>query len=218
LKCIFPNSIKPSVNKIKYSLTTKNGLEHNNFDVAKLDGNNDVLVIIVGINSSVNGYKDKYFQIAKRANEIYGSTIFIVNNNEHNWYVPKNYFDAIIRYIRENMQNYNKIRIKLFGHSAGATLATYYAWEYPEISDLLLVNPPLFKENLETTVNAMKLFTGNATLVVGKNDPSYKFGELFSLSEYTEIFNNVVLFDKADHNFKGLLKEIIELPFKYLYD
>jgi hypothetical protein len=64
----------------------------------------------------------------------------------------------------------------------------------------------------------MRLFSGNATLVVGKNDPSYKLGELFTLGKYTDIFNTVIMFDGADHFFKDLLDEFINLPFQYLYN
>jgi alpha/beta superfamily hydrolase len=64
----------------------------------------------------------------------------------------------------------------------------------------------------------MRSFSGKATLVVGKNDPCYKLGELFTLDEYVDIFSNVILFNGADHFFKGLLDEFINLPFQYLYD
>ena len=209
-------SLKNNIAKIEYDIATQNGLEHYQFNSVKIDGNNDVLVIIVGYNGSVNGYENKYFKIAKRANEIYGSTVFIVDNNERNWYSPKNYFKAIMHYVKENTINSN-IKIKLFGISAGATLALYYAWEYTEINNLLLVNPPLIKENIELTINGMKLFTGNSTLVIGQNDPSYEFGKLFYDDRSLNIFNNVILFDNADHNFKGLLNEFINLPFLYLF-
>jgi pimeloyl-ACP methyl ester carboxylesterase len=210
-------SQKPVINKIELSVSTPNGLEHYQSDVAKLDGNNNILVIIVGMNGSVYGYENKYFRIAKRANAIYGSTVFIFANDERNWYAPKNYIDAVMRYVRENMLNKTEIKIKLFGYSAGASFASYYAWEYPEISNLLLVNPPLMN-SLELTINSVRAFSGNATLVVGKNDPYYKLGELFTLDKYSDIFNNVIIFDGADHFFKGLLNEFINLPFQYLYD
>ena len=87
-----------------------------------------------------------------------------------------------------------------------------------EITNMLFVNPPIFDENLELTINGMKLYFANSTLVIGKKDPSYSTGKLFLLDNYSTIFNIVVLFDKADHQFKGLLKEFIELPFQYLYN
>jgi pimeloyl-ACP methyl ester carboxylesterase len=206
-----------AIHKIKLSIETKNGLEHYQSDVAKIDGGNDVLVIIVGMNGSVYGYENKYFQIAKRANAIYGSTVFIFANDERNWHNPKIYFNVIMNYVKENMLNKTEIKIKLFGYSAGAAFASYYAWEYPEITNLLLVNPPLM-DHLELTISRMRSFSGNATLVVGKNDPSYKLGELFTLDKYADIFNNVIIFDGADHFFKGLLNEFIDLPFQYLYN
>jgi pimeloyl-ACP methyl ester carboxylesterase len=211
-------SQSPEINKIDINISTKKGYENFKFVVAKIDGKNDILLIIVGSNGSVNGYENKYFKIAKRANEIYGNTVFIVSNNERNWHSAKNCFNAIMTYLREHMSNSKGTKIKLFGVSAGATLASFYAWEYPEITDMLLVNPPLFRENMELTIKAIKLFTGNSTLIIGKKDPSYEFGELFTFDNYANIFNNVILFDNADHNFKGMINEFIDLPFRYLYN
>jgi pimeloyl-ACP methyl ester carboxylesterase len=201
---------------MEITISSKNGVEQYKSDVAKIDGGNDVLVIIVGMNGSVYGYENKYFRIAKRANAIYDSTVFIFANDERNWYEPKVYFSEIIKYVKKNTINLNNPKIKLFGYSAGASFASYCAWEYPEITDLLLVNPPLMNY-LELTIDRMKAFSGKSTLVVGKNDPNYKLGELFTIGDYKEIFNNVVLFDGADHFFKGLLNEFINLPFQYLY-
>ena len=210
-------SLKQKINKIEQNVSTQNGVDHYKFDALKLSGNNDVLLIIVGYNGSINGYDNKYFKIANKANDLYGNTVFIIDNNEYNWHSPENFFHAIINYVKENTLN-NEIKIKLLGTSAGATLALSYAWKYPEIMKVLLINPPLFKENIELTVSGMKLYTGNVTLVIGKNDPSYEFGVLFTQEKYKNIFKKIVLYDNADHNFTGLINEYINLPFQYLYD
>lgn len=208
---------EPVIQKIEINMDTKNGIEQYQSDVAKIDGGDDALVIIVGMNGSIYGYENKYFRIAKRANSIYGSTVFIFANDERNWYNPKIFFNVIMNYVKENMLNKSDIKIKLFGYSAGAAFASYCVYEYPEITNVLLVNPPLL-DYLELTINHMRLFSGESTLVVGKYDPNYKLGELFTLDKYADIFNNVILFDGADHFFKGLLNEFINLPFEYLYD
>jgi len=75
-------SQKPVLNKMEYNISTKNGFKHCQSDVAKLDGNNEVLLIIVGYKGSVNGYQNKYFRIAQKVNETYGNTVFIFANNE----------------------------------------------------------------------------------------------------------------------------------------
>jgi pimeloyl-ACP methyl ester carboxylesterase len=211
------HSQEPVISNMEISISSKNGIEQYKSDVAKIDGGNDVLVIIVGINGSVYGYENKYYRIAKRANAIYDSTVFIFANDERNWCEPKVYFNEIIKHVKKNTVDLNNIKIKLFGYSAGALYASFFAWEYPEITNLLLVNPPLM-DYLELTIDRMKAFSGNSTLVVGKYDPYYKLGELFTIEEYKDIFNNVVLFDGADHFFKGLLNEFINLPFQYLYE
>jgi pimeloyl-ACP methyl ester carboxylesterase len=208
---------EPVIQKIEINMDTKNGVEQYQSDVAKIDGKNDVLMIIVGMNGSIYGYENKYFRIAKRANTIYGSTVFIFANDERNWYNPKIFFNSIINYVKENMLNKSDIKIKLFGYSAGAAFASFCAYEYPEITNILLVNPPLL-DYLELTINRMRLFSGKSTLVVGKNDPNYKLGELFTLDKYADIFNNVIMIDGADHYFKGLVNEFINLPFQYLYN
>ena len=210
-------SLKQKICKIEKSISTQNGVRHYEFDALKINGNNDILLIIVGYNGSISGSENKYFRIAKRANEVYGNTVFIVDNNERNWDSPENYFNVIINYVKENTLS-DEIKIKLFGNSAGATLAISYAWKCPEITKMLLVNPPLFEENLELIADGIKLFGGSATLVMGKNDPSYELAKLFVQEKYTNIFKEIVFYDNADHKFKGLISEFVNLPFQYLYD
>jgi pimeloyl-ACP methyl ester carboxylesterase len=204
------------INKI--NIPTQDGSENYQFDSVILNGEKDVLLIIVGINGSVKGYNNKYFRIAEKTNRIYNNTVFIISNDLCNWHTPKNYFNAIMNYVKENIPNNGETNIKLFGYSAGASLASYYAWEYPEIKEMLLVNPPLMKENIELTISGIKLFNGIKTFVIGKKDPSYEFSKILTLdNKYEGIFSDIIFLDNVNHNFKGSINEFIDLPFQYLY-
>lgn len=223
-KSIFSKSLE-NVNILFHDIIVKNivintsdGKKQYHYNIAKMDGNNDILIIIVGYKGSVNGYENKYFRITEKVNKIHGTKVYIFANNEHTWNDPRNCFNAIIKYVKDDNQNNKEINIKLFGVSAGATLAMYYAWEYSEIKNILLVNPPIIKENFETTINSIKMFRGNSTLIIGNKDPSYEYGKLFKQENYSNIFTNVILFDNADHNFNGLINEFINLPLQYLYN
>jgi len=208
---------KPIISKIDLNLSSRNGIIKYSSDVIKINGNNNVLMIIVGINGSINGYMNKYFQIAKKANEIYGSTVFIFANDLMNWTNPKEFFNAIMNFIRESMVNKAEIKINIFGNSAGGSLAAFYSWEYPEIKNILLVNPPL-NDMWELSINGLRAFTGYATLVFGQYDPNCKVAELFKQNEYLDIFNNIIIVKDANHEFKGMLKEFIDLPFLYSFN
>ena len=208
---------RPIISKIDLNLSSKNGLIKYSSDVVKFNGNNNVLMIIVGINGSINGYMNKYFWIAKKANEIYGYTVFIFANDLMSWTNPKEFFNAIMNYIRENMVNKAEIKINIFGNSAGGSLAAFYSWEYPEIKNILLVNPPL-NDMWELSINGLRAFTGYATLVFGQYDPNCKVAELFTQNEYSDIFKNIILVKGANHEFRGMIKEFIDLPFFYLYN
>ena len=98
-------SLKQKINKIEQNIYTQNGIKYYQFDAVKLNGNDDILIIIIGYNGSINGYGNKYFRIAAKANELYGNTVFIIDNNERNWHTPESYFDVIISYVKENMLN-----------------------------------------------------------------------------------------------------------------
>ena len=208
---------KPMINKINLNLSTKNGRVIHKSDVIKLIGNNNVLMIIVGINGSIYGYMNKYLQIAKRANEIYGSTVFIFANDLIGWSNSKEYFNAMLNYIKENMENKSEIKISIFGNSAGGLLSAFYAWEFQEIDKMLLVNPPL-NDMWELSINGLRTFTGCATLVFGQFDPNCNVSEIFKQSEYLDIFNKIILVKNANHEFKGMLEEFVGLPFQYLYN
>ena len=82
---------------------------------------------------------------------------------------------------------------------------------------MLLVNPPL-NDMWELSINGLRSFSGYAALVFGQYDPNCELAELFKQNEYLDIFNDVIIIKNANHEFKGMLEEFINLPFQYLYN
>ena len=171
-------------------------------------------VILVGKDGSLYGFKKKYLEIAETAHHTYGNTVFIFNNPASNWNLQDNGFSFVMNTVKNNMGG--SYEISFFGFSAGASFAMLNAWKYPEIKRMLLVNPPLMV-NFDKQLDNLKLFKGFTTLIIGEFDQSAALCRLIEGDKETIGINNLVLYENADHQFTGLLKEFIQLPFSYLF-
>jgi hypothetical protein len=207
---------KPIIDTLTLTGSGENGLEDYESEVARVEGGNNILVIITGMNGSVHGYEDKYFKIAEKVNTEFNSTVFIFANDEKNWSAPKNSFGKMMTYVKNHVDNEPETDISVFGFSAGASFTSYYAYQYPEIRQILLVNPPL-QVNMARTINGVQQFKGNSTLVVGENDINCKRAHIFTTNKYKSVFTKVEYIKGANHYFSRMLDVFISLPFKYLY-
>jgi hypothetical protein len=95
------------INKI--NMPALDGSENYQFNSIIVNGEKDVLLIIVGINGSVKGYDNKYIKIAEKANKDHNNTVFIISNDLCNWNIPKNYFNAIMNYVTHLTQKHEII-------------------------------------------------------------------------------------------------------------
>ena len=103
-------------------------------------------------------------------------------------------------------------------HSAGAATIAQIAWEYPEITRILLVNPAT-KLGIDKIKYGLSEFGGNMiTVVFGSEDPSVgDVNEIAKLSIARRIHTHIL--EGVDHNFSGeSLEAFITAPALYLFD
>ena len=180
-----------------------------------IDGNKNVMVILVGMDSPLFGYENQYLKIAQIANSKYGFTVFGFCSPASNWEVEDNGFSFVMNTVNEYMSD--NYEVYCFGFSAGASFAMFNAWKYPQIKRMLLVNPPLMVD-LQKTIKGIAAYQGVSTLIIGERDPSIVLGRIFERGIDSSGFDNVVIFPEADHQFTGKFDEFIDLPFNYLYN
>jgi len=186
-------------------------LSNDHFILAGSDKN--ALVIVVGMDGSLFGYENKYLKIAEIANDQYGYTVFVFSNPASKWDIKGNGFSSVMRTVSENMAE--DYEVSYFGFSAGASFAMLHAWEYTQIKQVLLVNPPLMI-NFPKLLKGIKAFGGVSTLIIGEGDQSVTLGRLIERDQKASGFSRVIIYPKADHRFTRMLNEFIRLPFTYL--
>ncbi|MFZ3009945.1 MAG: hypothetical protein WA030_02920 [Candidatus Microsaccharimonas sp.] len=174
-------------------------------DIAIHRGNtNKLLLIIPGVDGTLDGYQDKYKIIAQSINDKHDASVIRINNPFITSYHWESNIRNILEYIRSNQKkispNNNKpYDIRIMAHSAGAAIVARIAWEYPDISRVLLVNPAA-KLGLDKIVSGLNnLDNQKAIVIFGENDPARQYAELLGAIPTT----TASVVNGADHNFTG---------------
>ena len=173
-----------------------------------IKGNNTVFFTKAGANGSMRGYQDKYLKMGLNFHQKYGFTVVCSSN-------PFAYEESIGQAI-EVIEKYvnSPYQVYYLGHSNGAVMGARYAWKYPQIKRLVLVNGPIMINWHQTKAGISKFQGEKIAFVYGSEDFSTKFVELFDLVKNPS--KSVHIIEGADHHFVGMLDEFIDLPEQYL--
>lgn len=186
-------------------------------DVAVHPAQSDtVLLIIPGVDGSVNGYEDKYIRIADQVQDKHGVAVVRIANPFISSFHWESNPRRILDYIKRNasaITGSSKVpQIKVMAHSAGASIIARIVHEYPEIQEILLINPAQ-KLNSEAARSGLKKANVKVTAVFGSKDPSISFADDLTTDGHT-----VHVVEGSDHYFSGeYLEDFINLPLRYLF-
>lgn len=175
-----------------------------------------VLLIVPGVDGSVNGYKDKYIRMAEQIQDKHGVAVVRIANpfiSSFHWESnPRRILDYIAGNTNAITGGSEAPRIKIMAHSAGASIIARIAHEYDNITDILLVNPAE-KLGGDAIRSGLKKTNANVTAIFGEKDPSLSFSEALQGDGHP-----VVVLEGIDHNFSGEhLQTFIDLPERYLF-
>ena len=109
--------------------------------------------------------------------------------------------------------NHTEYKISVMGSSLGASFAAWYAWEYPRIHEMLLINMPIII-NWHRVKKGIAHFGGRVTIIYGDKDPSYKYFGILDAVKSEQVEIGIVT--DADHEFSNCVEQFIELPMRYL--
>ncbi len=194
--------------KLKWT-KSKNGISMDfELDVAIHPFNNGKIIINVpGADGSINGYNDKYIKIANYLIEQkIGAVVRIPNISSLGFGWDINLRETL-SYVLDNAKEIcgsSKPEIYLMGLSAGAGAISMTAWEYPEVTKILLIEPALIFSG-EHGVEGIREYKGEVTIVVGKGDTALgkevgdKFFDYFIKANHKEIIE----IENCDHRFMG---------------
>jgi len=178
-----------------------------------IEGNNKILLIKPGLNGSLTGYKDKYYNLATYINETYGYTI-ICTNNPHDK-THDTLFDAIeVIESYVNHMNFKDYDIYYYGNSNGGIIGACNGYKYPSIKRMLLINPPLFI-NYHKMEEGIENFKGDKIIFIfGELDPSSKYTGLLDLYNKDNI--SYYILQNEDHNLSNNTVSLEYLVEEYL--
>lgn len=185
-------------------------------DIALHSADSDtVLLTIPGVDGTLDGYENKYVQIAERAQQSHGVAVVRIANpfiTSHHWESnPRNILDYIATNAQSITGRDEMPRIRVVAHSAGASVIARIAHEYDAITDILLINPAQKLKGDEIQAS-LKKTRANVTVVFGSKDPSVGFSEALRSDGHA-----VYIVEGADHFFSGEhLATFIDLPMRYL--
>jgi len=164
-----------------------------------------ILLTIPGVDGSVDGYEGKYIKIAESAQKKYGVAVLRMSNPFISSLFWESNVRRVLEFIQDNLitiSGRQDVELRIMAHSAGASVITMIAWEYPFISKLLLINPAirLWPDKIKYGLSE---FGGNkTTILIGSRDPSLI--EVKNLSEQKGLSGiKTVVIDGADHDFSG---------------
>lgn len=175
--------------------------------------NDYALLIKGGQGGSAYGYQNKYLNLANDIRDKYGITVVSCATSDE----PNS--DNRTNQVTENIALLNEIcksrpKILFMGMSKGASLGCIYGSKIPQISKLLLINPPLMI-NLPRICRVAKDFTGEKmTFIFGSEDPSIRESELLKLYERDNM--KVVTIPGQDHYFSKDGFNLMTLVEEYL--
>lgn len=180
-------------------------------DLAVHPGTTDrMLLIMPGVDGSVDGYQGKYKTIAEQINQKYDTTVIRMSNPLNFAHDHTRNFYEVMDYFEEHYDT-TRLKLDLVGHSLGGYVIGALAYAYDFVDKILMINPAIsldredFKSLSERDANLNHV-------LIGSNDPSYKYRDEFA--KYAQVH----IVDGADHYFSGdYLNEFIEAPNKYLY-
>jgi predicted esterase len=131
-----------------------------------------IIINIPGADGSSEGYMNKYINLGNLI-QTNNTASFVRIPNER----PQEFLltaRTVINYCLENSKKIcgsEKPEIWLMGFSAGGASALLSAWEYPEITKVLVINPFLNLDELRKSVGEyLPLYKGELFVVIGSED------------------------------------------------
>lgn len=181
-------------------------------EVSTIEGQSDIILLIVpGIDGSVDGYKNKYKTIAENINSRFGATVIRMSNPSNMAGLHLRNLFEVLEFI-ENTYDLSTKTLYIMGHSLGAYMASIVSIIFDYIDKILLINPATLIDNdvfddLSQRPRQLNIF------LISEQDPSFKL-----VDKFKEV-GTVYIQPNADHYFSDQSFEaFLSAPEKYLFE
>jgi predicted esterase YcpF (UPF0227 family) len=169
-----------------------------------------LVLIVPGVDGSVDGYQNKYVAMAERIQKACGATVIRMGNPMNLAHDHMRNLYEVMDYIEANFDTAH-LKLDLIGHSLGGYMIGALAYSYDYVDQILMINPAVSLDREDFKSLAERKIQNNHVLI-GSNDPSYKYRDEFA--KYAQVH----IVDGADHYFSDkYLDDFIDAPNYYLY-
>lgn len=189
----------------EFDLVSSVCYENNIVEYGYIVGNNKIVYIKAGMGGSYIGYEDKYLKVAHRLNDKYGCSVICVSNPAP---LPVIVDQTILsEFIKE--YSVNNPQMFFFGHSNGCVKGLELGASGIPFTKMVLVNMPLMINFHKTVQWISAMPEANIVTVYGETDPSYRYIPFLEIKKLENV--EILKVASADHNFKGMMEEFIDL-------
>ena len=180
-------------------------LRHSEIDYAFVHGDHRIVFVKVGLGGDCFGEGDKYLTMARMLQEMHGCSVIVAANPNDG----KSHVDAdrqvIERYIAD--KGISTPALYLFGNSNGCIKGLMLATEVA-CKRMVLVNMPLMIDFHKTKRYISAIMQTEILAIYCDRDPSVSYIP-FIEGKYENMKVHIV--SGADHNFRGMLREFVDL-------
>lgn len=175
-------------------------------DYGVVKGDHRIVFVKTGLGGNHVGYENTYLIMARQLHGKYGCSV-IVSSNPHDGrdHVKQN--KEVIQQYAEN-ERLESPELFFFGHSNGGVKGLLLACAGVAFRKMILVNMPLMINFHKTKRYISEIPQTEILAVYGEKDPSYPY---IPLLEGRAENLSVQALPRADHNFRGMMQELIDL-------
>jgi len=163
-----------------------------------------IIINIPGAGGSIDGYKSKYRNLGSYLQEKEIASLVRIPNDRPQ--EPILTARTVINYTLDNSKEIcgrEKPELWLMGVSVGVAAILLTAWEYPEISKILVINPFIdFRSVREDVKKYLPRFEGEVFLAIGDEDTTDPKDRINYLKEYCNDISSYII-PNCDHQLTG---------------
>lgn len=175
-----------------------------------------VVMIIVWKWGTTQWYQNKYETIANNLVKDHWVNVFVIENPWISRDNPELFFDCAMKFVKKKVKDcrYRRHKIYAVWFSAWGHFVGRFAYKYPEIKKILLINPVL-RVDFEKLKKSLNTFKWKITIVQWDKDTDYPFNPLLIQVRRAHVME----LEWVNHQFSNEwgLETFIEIPEKYLF-
>lgn len=175
--------------------------------------NEVVIVNSHGLGDSKEGYKNRYVKIAQLLQSLKVGAVVRYQYSvapEQSFVKPiilVEFLKSVLNYILGNTRSIcgsDNPEIYLAGYSAGAAVSAAVAYEFPQVTKMLLIAPSA-DVGIDNLKRGLSMFKGELYITLGDNDHVASPENAMALSQWAikARFKKVVIVPNCDHHFTG---------------